>query len=53
MIEVVRAANIQEFIRNPDQRLALVSDVRWDVEIPHYALDDIQGITGFILERFL
>jgi molybdopterin-guanine dinucleotide biosynthesis adapter protein len=52
-IEVVRAANGYELIGSTDQLIAVASDVRMDTGVPHFELDDIQGIVEFIVERFL
>lgn len=52
-IEVARAANSAELIGSAEQRIALATDIPMDVGVPRFHLDDIQGIAGFIIERFL
>lgn len=52
-IEVVRSAKSHELIGSPEQRIAVASDMPLDVEVPHFHLDDIQGIVEFIEEQFL
>ena len=52
-IEILRAANHYRLVGSPEQRIALVTDMRLEVGAPRFALDDIEGITGFIEERFL
>jgi molybdopterin-guanine dinucleotide biosynthesis protein B len=52
-IEVLRASNSDELIGTPEQLIAVASDVPLDVAVPHFQLDDIQGIAEFIIMRFL
>jgi molybdopterin-guanine dinucleotide biosynthesis protein B len=52
-LEVLRAANSAELIGSPEQRIALVSDLRLEVGVPHFEFDDIQGIVGLIEKHFL
>lgn len=52
-IEVLRASNSSELIGSAEQRIAVASDVQIVVGVPCFNLDDIEGIAGFIEERFL
>lgn len=52
-IEILRAANHYRLVGSSEQRIALVTDMRLEVGVPRFALDDIEGITRFIEERFL
>lgn len=52
-IEVIRAANSQIPAGTSDQRIALVSDLPFDLGVPLFSLDDVQGICRFIKNRFL
>jgi len=52
-IEVLRSANSEELIASEEQRVALVSDLPLDLGIPHFELDDIQGIANLIEALFL
>lgn len=52
-IEVLRAANSYELIGSQEQRIALASDLRLEVGAPRFHLDDVEGIAGFIEERYL
>lgn len=52
-IEVVRAANSQDLVGTREQRIAMVSDLRWNLGVPLFHLDDVEGLSKFIEERFL
>jgi molybdopterin-guanine dinucleotide biosynthesis protein B len=52
-IEVVRAANCQDLIGSPGQRFALVADFQFDLDVPQFDLDDVQGIANLVEQRFL
>jgi molybdopterin-guanine dinucleotide biosynthesis protein MobB len=52
-IEVVRLTNGDELIDGADQLIAVASELPLDVGAPRFHLDDIEGIAGFIEERFL
>jgi len=52
-IEVVRAANSQSLVGTPEQRIAIVSDLPLEAGVPLFSLNDIEGITEFIKNRFL
>jgi len=52
-IEVVRASNGRDLVGTREQRIAIVSDLNWNLEVPRYHLDDVDGVAGLIEERFL
>ncbi len=52
-LEVVRAANNRELIGSQEQRFAVAADFPLDLGVPHFALDDVQGIADLIETRFL
>ena len=52
-IEVVRASNSQELVGTTKQRIAIVSDMQWDLGVPLFQLDDVNGIANFIENQFL
>jgi molybdopterin-guanine dinucleotide biosynthesis protein B len=52
-IEVVRAANCQDLIGSPGKRFALVADFQFELDVPQFDLDDVQGIANLIEQRFL
>ena len=52
-VEVVREANSMELISSEDQRIAVVADVRLDVDVPQFHLDDTQRLADFLVERYL
>jgi molybdopterin-guanine dinucleotide biosynthesis protein B len=51
-IEVLRASNGYKLIGSLNQRIALVSDLRLEVGVPRFHLDDVERIAGFIEERY-
>ena len=52
-IEVVRAANSHEIISTAEQRIAIATDLPLELDVPIFSLDDIQGLTGLLEQRFL
>jgi molybdopterin-guanine dinucleotide biosynthesis protein MobB len=52
-IEVSRRARSRELISPPETLVAIVSDQRFDVDVPHLALDDVAGLADLIESRFL
>jgi len=52
-IEIVRAARSQSPICEPDELIALVTDLTFECSVPHFALDDASGLADLIEERFL
>lgn len=49
-IEVHRAERSGTLICDPDELIALVSDTPWDIGVPRFGLDDIEGITELLVE---
>lgn len=53
-IEVFRSAiHDQPLCTDADNRIALVSDKRLEINVPQFNLDGINGLVDFIEERFL
>ena len=48
-IEVFRSAAHQELLCNAGELLAIASDVKWEMGVPCYDINDIAGITGEVL----
>jgi len=51
-IEVVRAAQGRELIGDPSQLIALVTDLRLELDLPHFHLEDAAGVADFLESRF-
>ncbi len=51
-IEVVRAAQGPELVGEPSQLIALVTDLRFELDLPHFRLDDAAGVADFLERRF-
>jgi molybdopterin-guanine dinucleotide biosynthesis protein B len=51
-IEVVRAAQSQELVGEPSQLIALVTDLRFELDLPHFRLDDAVGVADFLERQF-
>jgi len=51
-IEVVRAARSQHLVGEPGQLIALVTDLRFELDLPHFRLDDAAGVADFLERRF-
>ncbi|GMR01701.1 MAG: hypothetical protein BMS9Abin20_0020 [Acidimicrobiia bacterium] len=49
-IEVHRARRSTELLCRFDELLALVTDARWDTDVPQFALDDAESLAGFLAE---
>lgn len=47
-IEIVRSERYAGFISDPDQLIAIVSDLKFDLPVPQFALEDVEGIVDFI-----
>ncbi len=47
-VEVIREANDAELLCSPDELIAIVSDIRFDVGIPCFKLDDISELSNLI-----
>jgi len=54
-IEVSRKGQGQpaRLLSAPEQLMAVVSDQRFDVPVPHFGLDDVVGVAALIETRFL
>jgi molybdopterin-guanine dinucleotide biosynthesis protein B len=52
-IEVCRAERSRELLCAPEELLAVVSDLRFEVPGPQFDLDDTAGVAGLLEERFL
>jgi molybdopterin-guanine dinucleotide biosynthesis protein B len=52
-IEVVRSARSREPICGPDELMALVTDVPFDLNVPQFGLEDVAGLADLIEQRFL
>ncbi|HWQ76078.1 MAG TPA: molybdopterin-guanine dinucleotide biosynthesis protein B [Syntrophomonas sp.] len=49
-IEVSRGAVSRELLSEPDELLAIASDMAWDIGVPCYPLDDAEGLAGVVIE---
>jgi len=49
-IEVFRSAAHQGLLCEPSELLAIASDVKWDLGVPCFHIDDVQGIAEFIID---
>lgn len=47
-IEVVRSKHFAELLSRPENLIAIVSDLKFDLPIPQFFLDDVNGIADFI-----
>ena len=52
-IEVCRSQRSDELLCTPQELLAIVSDLRFAVDVPHFALEDAGGVAALIEERLL
>jgi molybdopterin-guanine dinucleotide biosynthesis protein B len=52
-VEVLRAANSTELICNPEQRIAIVADIPFDLGVPQFDLNDTTGVANFIERKYL
>ncbi|MBN1484541.1 MAG: molybdopterin-guanine dinucleotide biosynthesis protein B [Chloroflexia bacterium] len=52
-IELCRAARSEELICAPDELLAVISDLRFDLPCPQFDLDDVSGVADLLEARFL
>ncbi|HWR09620.1 molybdopterin-guanine dinucleotide biosynthesis protein B [Sporomusa sp.] len=48
-IEVFRSAAHKNLLCNASELLAIASDVEWNIGVPCYDINDIEGITGAVL----
>jgi molybdopterin-guanine dinucleotide biosynthesis protein B len=51
-IEVNRSAHSDRLISRPEDLIAIVSDVGWDLGVPVYGLDDSAGVAGMLQSRY-
>ncbi|MEL7567778.1 MAG: molybdopterin-guanine dinucleotide biosynthesis protein B [Dehalobacterium sp.] len=51
-IEVFRSAAHQELLCQPDELIAVASDVAWDIGVPCYHIDDVTGVATEI-EKYI
>ena len=53
-IEVFRKGKYEGLLcTSEDNLIAVVSDETFEVGVPHFSLDDVKGVAGFIEKRFL
>lgn len=52
-IEISRADVSDELLCREQELLALVTDQRFDLDVPHFALDDARGVVDFLIENVL
>ena len=52
-IEISRAEVSDELLCTEQELLALVTDQRFDLDVPHFALDDVRGVVEFLIENAL
>ncbi len=52
-VEVCRAERSRELLCSPEELLAVVSDLRFDLPCPQFDLDDARGVADLLEERFL
>jgi len=52
-LEIVRAARSQAPFSDPDELIAIASDMTFDMPVPQFELNDVAAIADFVIERFL
>ena len=52
-IELCRAARSTELICTPQELIAVISDLRFELECPHFGLEDVEGVADLLETRFL
>jgi len=52
-IEICRAARSRELLCRPEELLAVVSDLHFDLPVPQFGLDDATGVADLLEGRFL
>lgn len=52
-VEVCRSARSEELICREDELLAVVSDLRFPINRPHFGLDDVGGVVDLLESTFL
>jgi molybdopterin-guanine dinucleotide biosynthesis protein MobB len=51
-IEVVRKEHSQELRCNPDELLAIVTDLDFDLDVPCFGLEDVIGLADLIADKY-
>jgi molybdopterin-guanine dinucleotide biosynthesis protein MobB len=49
-IEVNRSDVSDELLCEPEELLAIASDLKWDIGVPCFSIDDPEGIARFVIE---
>jgi molybdopterin-guanine dinucleotide biosynthesis protein B len=52
-IEVSRRERSQELVSPPEDLIAIVTDQTFDLPVPHFGLDDAEGVAKLLVKRFL
>jgi len=52
-IEVSRRERSQELVSPPEDLIAIVTDQTFDLPVPHFDLDDAEGVADLVARRFL
>jgi len=52
-IEVSRRARSNELLCSADELIAIAADQPFDLDVPQFDLDDVEGIVNLLEERFL
>jgi molybdopterin-guanine dinucleotide biosynthesis protein B len=52
-IEVSRRERSQELVSPPEDLIAIVTDRAFDLPVPHFGLDDAEGVANLLAGRFL
>lgn len=52
-IEISRRARSAELICNEDELIAIVTDQRFPLDVPHFDLNDAAGVADLLVEQFL
>jgi len=52
-IEVYRSEQSEGLVSAPEDLLAIVSDIRLDLAVPQFDLEDVAGVANLITRRFL
>ncbi len=52
-IEVSRSERTQQLVSPPEDLIAVVANQSFDLDVPQFGLEDIQGVADLIAERFL
>jgi len=51
-IEICRRAHSEKLLSTPDNLLAVVSDMQWDIGVPVFELEDAAGIAALLAKTF-